>query len=380
MEVACFGILSHHAVHGNYPDRERNGVGHNDAEYPPYYRDGQRLCQELNEDVAPARSQRFFYADLTGALRHRDQHDVHQLYATDAQGERGHEGQQHLEGHGDDLPVVHRLHGVPDEDCPGVLGIKAVIAGQHAADVAFNLLVLGAVVADPDAVEVAHVFQVAHGAERNVDDLVDIVVALLHVRLEHADDLKGDAVNADVLAQGKLSGKKLGLGIRTQHRHAVALHLIFGSEEPAAHYSDRPDVLNLRGKGVGGKLEGAVFMLHIGLQPALGRDVAHQRHQVLNVLHVIESETDLRARLGAARLQRGAAGPDAHHLHAKVGKHIVNGLAESRAIGQQQHHRRDAPGHAQHGQRRAPAVVPHGGIGLSEKIAGHENKLLAANF
>ncbi len=55
-----------------------------------------------------------------------------------------------------------------------------------------------AVVAHPDAVDVLDVFQVAHGAERDVDDAVQVVVALLHLGLEDSYDLEAHAVQTDV--------------------------------------------------------------------------------------------------------------------------------------------------------------------------------------
>ena len=58
-----------------------------------------RLRQELEENVVAPRSQRFLHADLAGALRHRNQHDVHQPDAADAQRDRPDECQQDLQGH-----------------------------------------------------------------------------------------------------------------------------------------------------------------------------------------------------------------------------------------------------------------------------------------
>ena len=48
------------------------------------------------------RAQGLFDADFAGALLHRDQHDVHQADAADAERERADEGQQNLERGGYD--------------------------------------------------------------------------------------------------------------------------------------------------------------------------------------------------------------------------------------------------------------------------------------
>ncbi len=58
--------------------------------------DGQGFRQKLKEDVALVRAQGLFDADFAGALLHRDQHDVHQADAADAQGQRSDEGEQNL--------------------------------------------------------------------------------------------------------------------------------------------------------------------------------------------------------------------------------------------------------------------------------------------
>ena len=52
--------------------------------------EGDRLDQELHQDVLPAGAHRLAHADLAGALGHRDQHDVHDADAADQQGDADH--------------------------------------------------------------------------------------------------------------------------------------------------------------------------------------------------------------------------------------------------------------------------------------------------
>ena len=62
----------------------------------------------------PARAERFFDADLAGALLHGHQHDVHEADAGDAQRERADHGEQHLQRDGQDAELAQlRSSGWP---------------------------------------------------------------------------------------------------------------------------------------------------------------------------------------------------------------------------------------------------------------------------
>ena len=75
------------------------------------------------------------------------------------------------------------------------------------------------------------------------------------------------------------------------------------------------------------------------------------------MLDILDLEAHLRTGLGAAGLERGPAGKDAHHLHAKVGEDSGDRAAKTGAVGQENDDRRDTPGHAQHSECGAAAVV-----------------------
>ena len=71
-------------------------------------------------------------ADLAHALVHRDQHDVHDAYAADAQGQRPDEQQQDLQADGD--PVDHGPELVASGHLDG-----ALVAGREALPLADDL-------------------------------------------------------------------------------------------------------------------------------------------------------------------------------------------------------------------------------------------------
>src|SRR4029077_2902905 len=148
-----------------------------------------------------------------GALRDGDQHNIHQANAADSQRGRSHQREKNLQAHGDDLPVVQVLHGVPNKHSARIFAVEAVKTAQHAANVAFSLFKVGAGVVEPDAVKVFGVAQVAHGGKWNVHDLVNVVVTFLHFGFEHADNFKTYALDAHALAQRGHTGKKFALGV-----------------------------------------------------------------------------------------------------------------------------------------------------------------------
>src|SRR5207302_7533083 len=73
-----------------------NYVSNGDAAQTPGEGDGQRFGEKLEENVSLVRAQRLLDADFAGTLLHRDQHDVHQPDAANAQGQSADEGEQNL--------------------------------------------------------------------------------------------------------------------------------------------------------------------------------------------------------------------------------------------------------------------------------------------
>jgi len=60
----------------------------------PPQAEGQRFDQELHQDIHPGGAESFTNADLTGALGHRDQHDIHDPDAAHQEADRGNAGEQ----------------------------------------------------------------------------------------------------------------------------------------------------------------------------------------------------------------------------------------------------------------------------------------------
>ena len=135
--------------------------------------------------------------------------------------------QKYLQRHSDNGPVVHVLHGVPDEDRALIFRVEAVKRGQRAAYVVFNFFELSAFVADPYAVKIIGVFQVACRGEGDVNNLVDIIIAFLHLGREHADHLKAHTLQANAFADRGLAGEEFVFGVRADHCYPGALHFIF---------------------------------------------------------------------------------------------------------------------------------------------------------
>ena len=177
MDVGGVGVGGEGAVEGDAADAFADGVGERDAGNAAYAGDDHGFGQKLEEDVALARAESFFYADLAGALLHADEHDVHQADAGDAQSERSDEEQQDLQAERDDAELRELLHDVGDVNGVLVGGTEAVRGAERLADGLLDGGVV-AVVAEPDAVEVLGVLEVGRGGEGDVDDAVEIVVAL----------------------------------------------------------------------------------------------------------------------------------------------------------------------------------------------------------
>ncbi len=114
-DIAGLGVFRHGAVKRQSADRERDSVGEDDSEDSAYECDGESFGQKLQEDVPAARAERFLDSNLARALRHRDQHDVHEADAADSKSQSADEAQQNLQADRDDFELVDLLHQVEDQ-------------------------------------------------------------------------------------------------------------------------------------------------------------------------------------------------------------------------------------------------------------------------
>ena len=94
-------------------------------------------------------------------------------------------------------------------------------------------------------------------------------------------------------------------------------------------------------------------------------------HGDADAVDVVEGELDLDSGFVAAGLFAGFAGEEADGVGAPLGKDGVDGVAETGAVGQEQHDRGDAPGHADGGDGGAAAIVEHRFPGLFEDVGKH---------
>src|SRR5271166_6184289 len=378
-DVGRLSVLGDSAVEGNPPDSEGNRIGQENARYAAGKRDGHRFRKELEQDVAPAAAQRLFHADLARTLGDRDQHDVHQADPADAQRKRADEGQQNLQPCDDDIELFQLLHHVVDEHRTFVVGLEVVLLGQHSAHLVLDKFVVITFVVEPDAVKIMRVLQVAHGGEGNVDNLIDVVIAFLHVRRKNSNHLEANAVNPDELPQCVLAGEQLGLRLRANDGHPPAGHLVRLVQQAALAEMQGQDLEHAGINTLDGKRIGANILLHIALLFHHRRDAMDKRRGVHDAVNVVEGELDLGTGLLSPGLLRRASGKDAYGAGAPVGEDGLNSAAESRSISQQKYNGRNAPGHAEHGERSAAAIMAHRAVGLRKQILYHGYSCLSAS-
>jgi len=171
-----------------------------------------------------------------------------------------------------------------------------------------------------DGVEVIGVGEVAHGAERDVDLAVHVVVAILDDVFEDADDFVGNSIDADFFTERGLAGKQLLLDVGAEDGDAaVGVFVEFGEEGTlfdvdAAHVLivgiDSADAVTAAAGAVG---DGALL-------EGFGRDALEQRHFGLQVVEVVDGELDFAAGFGAAGLERGASGKTKTRFVPRSGK------------------------------------------------------------
>src|ERR1017187_10077028 len=193
-------------------------------------------------------------------------------------------------------------------------------------------------------------------ASESIDLVVDVVIGLLHLGVEDADNGEGLAVEADVFAQRPTPGEELGLGLRTDDADMGALLVLRAIEDATLAGRELHDVLVGGEDSVHAPGVGMQVILHGDILGDVGRDVPDSGNTVGDAIDVIEGEAHTHAGLVAAGLLTGAAGKDADGVSAPFGKDGLEGASKAVAVSQQQHYGGDAPGHADHGNGGAAAV------------------------
>ena len=161
-----------------------------------------------------------------------------------------------------------------------------------------------------DCGQVVGVGQIAHGAEGDVHVLVDVVVTVLDLVLEDADDLIRDAVDADLLSDGVLAGEKFLFRVGADYGYAGVGEVVCLAEEGAfgdvhaAHGAvggvDSADAVG----GAAGAVGGEALLGHFR------GDVLQQWDFGADVIEVVYGEADLSSCFRASGLEFGASGKD----------------------------------------------------------------------
>src|SRR5260221_10433985 len=85
------------------------------------------------------------------------------------------------------------------------------------------------------------------------------------------------------------------------------------------------------------------------------------------------------ASLVASCLLRSAPWENPHRSGTVAVPDGLNGPSKAVSVGEQQHHRGNAPGHTEHGQHGLAHVVAHRPVGLLQQIAFHAYSFLNAS-
>ena len=193
-------MFGHRTIESEPADREGDHVSQDDPEHSADESDGQGFGQKLQEDVAAARAERFFDANFAGALRT----ETSMMFMRPTP----------------PMPRVRVPMNPSRTFRPRVTiskrwtcsirlnistarrsrGLNLCCSRENIPNRLFDPLVVGGLVVEPDAVKIVGVFQIAHGGERNIDDPIHVVVALLHFGRKNADHFEADAIEADALA------------------------------------------------------------------------------------------------------------------------------------------------------------------------------------
>jgi len=223
------------------------------------------------------------------------------------------------------------------------------------------------------------VLQHVHRVIGDVDGPVDIAVGLLHAGLADADNLEGNAIDANGLIEGGHAGEEFVASLRAEHGVEAVLLVIGVIDEATLINVDIPDVLH-RGIDAGdAEGERAVFILDGGVLLEHAANMAAEGDIVAQKFDIVVSETDEHASLVAACLFGGAPRKHANRRGAETLENVLDGASEAVAVGKQQNYGSDAPRHAGHSEKRAAQIVAHGGDGLLEEIAVHGYSLRRAS-
>src|SRR5579863_100258 len=376
-DVTRFSVLGESTVQRKPSHGKRDRISQYHSQHAANKSNRERFREELHQDVSPGRAQRLLHPNLARALCNGNQHDIHQADAADSKRKRSNKTHQHLQPESNNLELMDLGHQV--EYFHGLaIGLIELVLGRHnRADRLFQQFVFRSLVRKPDGIQVMRILQIAHRAEGDVHHPVYIVIALLHFGFQDADDFEAEAVHPDVLPQRVASGEQFFLGLRTDHRHAGALDLVFQVVEASLSQLECADIHHVGIVAGDGPRENPRVVLDTGLLAGFGCDMRDLGKIGSERVYIIQSKADEHSRFLTAGLHGSAARNHDDQLRTEIGKDVRTSLAKTISISEQHDHGGDAPSHAQHSERSAAAIVPHGAVGFLEQITKHIGPLLA---
>ena len=198
--------------------------------------------------------------------------------------------------------------------------------------------------------------------------------------LEHADNLIGNAIQANILAECILAGEQFFLRVGADHGHPRVRKVVGLAEEAAFRDIHLPHAA-VRG------IHAAHAIIRTpraksdhAILECLRRNALQQWNLSANVVQIVNRQANLGSGLGASRLQLGAARKNENQVGAERPESGPQSTFEAGSVGEQKYDRGDSPSHAEHGQYTAAPVVAQSVVGLGCEIDDHEKQLLASSY
>src|SRR5829696_5245846 len=229
-------------------DEPHDAEGQQQPEHAAEGRQERGLDEELQEHLLARRAERLAQADLEGALRHGDEHDVHDDDAADHQGDERDGRDDHRDAARDGVDLVAQLARVDEAEVVLLAPLQLVLVPQghpRVLDGGLELLARRRLAVYLEALAAAEDFPV--GGKRDVRLVVERVAEHRAALLLDADDRHRDAADAQRAADGVYAGEELLLDVvADDDDHRGRLDLLRQEEAPLG------DGLLLDGGHVGG--------------------------------------------------------------------------------------------------------------------------------
>src|SRR5437762_456432 len=320
-------------------------------------------------------AQRAAETDLTDALFDRNQHDVHDPYAADAQRHRPDKEEQRFDANGD---AFHdRLELFPAEHGDGALVIRREVLAI--SDGGAELLHRLSFKYRSDRLEDHHagilgVPKIVGGGVRDEGGFVVAIeittVGELHVH--GADDSKRHAFDAHGLADGGLTAEEFLAKAGAKENHAAAFDNVFRRNPTAVGRHFVAHFAVFRKHAADGGTGEALAVRNTLEANRFPGDALDQRRLGLHPFGIFFLEADRLASAFTARLLAGGAGPGNDRALPENFERIHEHTAKARAIAEQECDRDYSPRNAGHRQEAANGVAAKGGPRLFEDFGQHQ--------